>query len=85
MNIKQHFETSQKLLNARLDILALVRDETDAAVVEYGNAAIAKIDSELERLDSLVERVNLMTGEKFYEEPNTPRCCSPSSEAYWSM
>lgn len=33
----------------------------------------------------MVERVNLMTGKKFMELRDTPRCCSPASEAYWSM
>jgi hypothetical protein len=33
----------------------------------------------------MVERVNIMTGEKFEEDVNTPNCCSPSSETFWSM
>jgi hypothetical protein len=33
----------------------------------------------------MVERVNIMTGEKFEEDVNTPRFCSPSSESFWSM
>ena len=33
----------------------------------------------------MVERTNLMTGEKFMEPANTPLCSSPSSETYWSM
>ena len=32
-----------------------------------------------------VERVNIMTGKKYMEDVNTPMCCSPSSETYWSM
>ena len=32
-----------------------------------------------------VERVNLMSGQKYTEASNTPGYCSPSSEAYWSM
>jgi len=27
---------------------------------------------------------NLLTGEKFTQPVNTPRCCDPSTEAYWS-
>jgi len=34
---------------------------------------------------TLVERVNIMTGESYTERFDTPRCCSPSSETYWSM
>jgi len=33
----------------------------------------------------MVERVNLMSGKKYMEDVNTPRFCSPASEAYWSM
>ena len=35
--------------------------------------------------DNMVERTNLMTGKKYMEDANTPRCCSPSSELFWSM
>jgi len=33
----------------------------------------------------MVERVNIMSGKAYMEDVNTPRSCSPSSEAYWSM
>ena len=33
----------------------------------------------------MVERVNIMTGQKYMEDVNTPRSCSPASELYWSM
>ena len=33
----------------------------------------------------MVARTNLMTGETFEEDVNTPNCCSPSSETFWSM
>jgi hypothetical protein len=35
--------------------------------------------------DNMVERTNLMTGKKYLEDADTPLCCSPSSETYWSM
>jgi hypothetical protein len=31
-----------------------------------------------------VEKVNLMTGVKYLERFDTPHCCSPSTETYWS-
>lgn len=34
---------------------------------------------------TMVERVNMMGGAKYMERFDTPRYCSPSSEAYWSM
>jgi len=33
----------------------------------------------------LVTRKNLMTGAEYQERADTPLCCSPSSETYWSM
>jgi len=33
----------------------------------------------------MVEKTNIMTGEKFEEDVNTPCFCSPSSESFWSM
>ena len=33
----------------------------------------------------MVEKTNLMTGQKFMEDVNTPYFCSPSSETYWSQ
>jgi hypothetical protein len=33
----------------------------------------------------MVMRTNLMTGQEFEEDVNTPNCCSPSSETFWSM
>jgi hypothetical protein len=38
-----------------------------------------------ERIERQVERVNIMTGKKYMESVNTPLCCSPASETYWSM
>jgi hypothetical protein len=32
-----------------------------------------------------VTRKNLMTGQEFEEDVNTPHFCSPSSESFWSM
>ena len=33
----------------------------------------------------MVTRKNLMTGLEFEEDVNTPTCCSPASETFWSM
>lgn len=46
--------------------------------------AVAEIVYYQNKLEKKVERINLMTKEKYMESINTPRYCSPSSEAYWS-
>ena len=35
--------------------------------------------------DTVVERVDLMTGQKYMESVDRPDSCSPSSETHWSM
>jgi tRNA A58 N-methylase Trm61 len=35
--------------------------------------------------ETYVTRTNLMGGAEYTERYDTPRYCSPSSEAYWSM
>jgi hypothetical protein len=35
--------------------------------------------------ETYVLRKNMMGGAEYQERYDTPRCCSPSSEAYWSM
>jgi hypothetical protein len=35
--------------------------------------------------ETFVTRRNLMGGREYQERYDTPRFCSPSSEAYWSM
>ncbi len=35
--------------------------------------------------ETWVKRTNLMGGAEYTERFDTPRYCSPSSEAYWSM
>lgn len=37
-----------------------------------------------ETIEKMVERTNMMSGEKYMESVNTPIYCSPSSESYWS-
>jgi hypothetical protein len=36
-------------------------------------------------VETYVTRQNLMGGAEYQERYDTPRYCSPSSEAYWSM
>jgi hypothetical protein len=39
----------------------------------------------LEFHETYVTRTNMMGGAEYQERYDTPRYCSPSSEAYWSM
>ena len=35
--------------------------------------------------ETYVTRKNLITGKEYQERYDTPRCCSPSTESFWSM
>ena len=47
--------------------------------------AIAEVAFYTKHVAKTVTRTNLMTGKTYQESVNTPMCCSPSSETYWSM
>lgn len=47
--------------------------------------AIAESKHYNQNIARMVERTNLMSGQKYMESINTPSYCSPASEAYWSM
>lgn len=49
--------------------------------VVYGVAEYTYFQDNIEKQ---VERVNLMSGQKYMEPVNTPGFMSPASEAYWS-
>jgi hypothetical protein len=41
--------------------------------------------AEFAKIEKTETRVNLMSGKEFTQSVNTPLCCDPSSETYWSM
>src|SRR5262245_2682813 len=50
-----------------------------------GSYGVAHVDHYRTRVVRKVERTNLISGQKYLEDSNTPGYCSPASEAYWSM
>jgi len=56
---------------------------------EYGNVGQWKvIPADQYRVlypVKMVEKTNLLSGQKYMEAEDTPNCCSPASETYWSM
>ena len=59
-----------------------------------GSTRLCALDSNLKMMrvsevvadnTKYVERTNIMTGKKYMEAEDTPFCCSPSTETYWSM
>lgn len=54
----------------------------DGPLFDYG---IADREYYYSNIVRKVTRKNLMTGQEYQESVNTPLCCSPASETYWSM
>jgi hypothetical protein len=49
---------------------------------DYGIADAMTFYNEIEKTETVV---NLMSGKPVVQRVNTPLCCDPSSETYWSM
>ena len=60
----------------------LLGNEPDAP---YFTCAIAEVNYYYENIERQVVRTNMMSGAEYTESVNTPLCCSPASETYWSM
>ena len=58
--------------------------KTDPTVVPT-DYAISETIFFHEKIEKWVTKKNLMSGKPFKQPVNTPRCCDPSSELYWSM
>ena len=60
----------------------------DAVTKDYIDAVVQgkqKLGFIVDLHETYVTRNNLMGGREYQERYDTPRYCSPSSEAYWSM
>ena len=70
---------------------ALISDRDDIDLDQFKNdlAFVRGLmdDIECDRIAEfpMVEKTNLMTGNVYLEDPDTPRSCSPSTELFWSM
>lgn len=54
-------------------------------LVDKLNRVVFKDEYRIEVNPLYVTKKNLMTGEEYQERYDTPYCCSPSSETFWSM
>lgn len=52
-------------------------------VNDINNYMVMSVE-DYELIEPMVEKTNMMTGNKFQESINTPHYMSPSSESYWS-
>jgi hypothetical protein len=66
-----------------VDKLDITVSSPPAAVLLHYQTVFAGHRIELH--ETWVTRTNMMGGAEYQERYDTPRYCSPSSEAYWSM
>ena len=59
--------------------------ESTVDYIETVAEAKRKLGFIVEVYETYVTRTNMMGGKEYQERYDTPRYCSPSSEAYWSM
>jgi hypothetical protein len=55
---------------------------TRKGLVGYAIADVQEFYSKIEKKET---KRNMMSGKEFEQGVNTPLCCDPSSETYWSM
>jgi len=71
-----------RMRKERADVFDGVLTAEHDPVFLFGIAEVGYFE---EHIEQKVERVNLMSGEKYMESVNRPSYMSPASEAYWSM
>ena len=59
-----------------------LRVSNDGPLFDYN---IAERDYYQKSIAKTVTRKNLMTGLEYQEDINTPMCCSPATERFWTM
>jgi hypothetical protein len=79
---KVYFTRSAAKAAITRELKRLVAKGKDISTVEY---TYTDVDTYYTSVEAKVERVNMMSGKKYWESINTPSYCSPASEAYWSM
>lgn len=73
-----------KSYGAALRTMAKFNAQEAPDLIGPGPYGAAHVDHYRARVVRKVERVNLMSGQTYLEDSNTPGYMSPSSEAYWS-
>jgi len=81
------YSTEAAAKSARTRILKIKKKHRFDSRTEYKpeDLAVAEYSYYKANIEQKVQRVNLMTGKPYEESVNTPLCCSPASETYWSM
>ena len=78
-NVDRHSDkrTFTTLRGAKIARAAANKNSNDV----YEVVSVEEFESKIVKM---VEKTNLLSGEKFMERSDTPYYCSPSSETFWS-
>lgn len=63
----------------------LVMEDNVTLINAHARKRDAKDEAAFLNSRKMVTRTNLMSGQEYQEAVDTPLCCSPASETYWSM
>ena len=79
-----HYYGKTSYANERAAKAALTR-EVNKGKINRDEYAIAEAGYYAENIEKYETVINLMSGKEVRQSVNTPLCCDPSSETYWSM
>jgi hypothetical protein len=78
------FKNDRRFLTGERLVTKIDVERENANISEDEVRQLCTKFSRFEIHETYVTRHNLLTGTLFQERYDTPNCCSPSSETYWS-
>lgn len=81
--LRKNYWTDAKFATEGAARAAFTRLAKQGKVSTRKHAILSTVD--FAKIEKQEERINLMSGKPFMTSVNTPACCDPSTETYWSM
>jgi hypothetical protein len=70
---------------AKRGLTMACKEAYKSGVSIYSHFKIAEASVFFKSIEKTETKRNLLSGKEFVQPVNTPLCCDPSSETYWSM
>ena len=77
--------TMYKTAAAKRGLTMACKEAYKSGVSIYGKFKIAEASVFFKSIEKTETKRNLLSDKEFVQPVNTPLCCDPSSETYWSM
>lgn len=81
---RETYRTEAAAKAALTRAIRLQKEHRDQRITQATHA-VSEVGEFHRNIEKQVTRRNLMSGKEFSKPINTPACCDPSSETYWSM